>query len=311
VVATRLTALHMALFALVVLRVNAGCEQSHQGAAPSASSSKGGTSFQSASSSDAASSDGAIFSDAAPSQSAATGSNAIFSDDFTGATLSTNWVALSRHGDYDNNELECYLPANVFLTGAGLAVTSLAATQTCGDSTHSPSTSAYTSGMLQWSRFHFTYGTVEFKAKMPGGQGTWPAVWLLGSDCQASNVLTADNVGTCDWPNPGSEEIDITEIINSDHVHVNQALIGGAVNTNCTAATSDVTQNFHVYRLVWTARSLVWTIDGAETCTLSSGVPSTPMFVIIDTALGGVAGSVSSATLPQTMNVAYITVTQP
>jgi beta-glucanase (GH16 family) len=192
-----------------------------------------------------------------------------------------------------------------------LAIESLAATQTCGDSTHAPTPSAYTSGMIQWTNFHFTYGTVAFKAKMAGGQGTWPAIWLLGANCQASNVLTSDNVGSCDWPTPGSDEIDITEIVNSDHVHVNQALHSGATNTNCTASTTDVTQNFHVYRLVWTARSLVWSIDGAETCTFSTGVPSTPMFVIINTALGGVGGPVSSSTLPQTMNVDYITVTQP
>jgi len=241
----------------------------------------------------------------------ATPKNVIFSDDFTGSTLSANWTALSRHGDYGNDELQCYVPAAVSLSGGGLAIESQAATQTCGDSTHAPSTWAYTSGMVQWTRFSFTYGTVEFKAKMPGGQGTWPAIWLLGANCQASNVLTADNVGTCDWPNPGSEEIDITEIVNSDHVHVNQALHSGATNTNCTATTTDVTQNVHVYRLVWTAGSLVWTIDGAETCTFSSGVPSTPMFVVLDTALGGVGGPVSSSSLPQTMNVDYITVTQP
>ncbi len=41
--------------------------------------------------------------------------------------------------------------------------------------------------MIQWKSFDFTYGTVEFRAKMAGGQGTWSTVWLLGSNCQQTN----------------------------------------------------------------------------------------------------------------------------
>ncbi|MCB0486292.1 MAG: glycoside hydrolase family 16 protein, partial [Flavobacteriaceae bacterium] len=28
----------------------------------------------------------------------------------------------------------------------------------------------------------FTYGRIEFRAKMPKGVGTWPALWMLGSN---------------------------------------------------------------------------------------------------------------------------------
>lgn len=60
-------------------------------------------------------------------------------------------------------------------------------------------------------------------------------------------------------------------------------------------------------------RSPIWEIDGATTCTIQqSYVPSTPMFVIINTAIGGVGGgTVDNSTLPQAMSVDYVKVTQP
>jgi beta-glucanase (GH16 family) len=165
--------------------------------------------------------------------------------------------------------------------------------------------------MVQWSSFNFTYGTVEYRAKMAGGQGPWPAIWLLGWNCQQSNVLSADNTGACNWPQPGSNEIDITEILGSTHTSVNQQVHSTNNNNGCTGVTSDTSQNFHVYQLVWTSSSLVWKIDGNTTCSLSSNIPSTPMFMIINTAVGGSGGSISNSSLPQTMQVDYVKVTQP
>ena len=41
----------------------------------------------------------------------------------------------------------------------------------------------YTSARLN-SKFAFTYGRVEVRAKMPHGHGTWPAIWMLPKDIQ-------------------------------------------------------------------------------------------------------------------------------
>jgi hypothetical protein len=239
-------------------------------------------------------------------------SSVIFFDDFTGGGLGSSWTALSRHGDYSNSELQCYLPANDSVSGGFLTITSLVQTQTCGDADHSASSWSYTSGMVQWNSFNFTYGTVEFRAKMAGGQGTWPAIWLLGANCQASNVLTADNTGSCNWPQPGSDEIDITEIKGGSLTTVWQNVIsGGSGFQTCTPSTTDVSQNYHVYDLIWSAGSLIWKIDGVQTCRFTSGIPSNPMFLMINTAIGGAGGTVNNSTLPQTLSVDYVKVTQP
>jgi beta-glucanase (GH16 family) len=134
---------------------------------------------------------------------------------------------------------------------------------------------------------------------------------LLGSNCQATNVKSADNSGACNWPQPGSDEIDITEILNSNHTSVNQQIHSAGNNSGCTASTTDVSQNFHVYQLVWAAGSLEWKIDGTSTCKITNGIPSNPMFLIISTAMGGAGGAINSSTLPQTSLVDYVKISQP
>jgi hypothetical protein len=237
--------------------------------------------------------------------------NVIFYDDFTGTTLSSQWVAMNRAGDYSNSEQECYSPSQVSVN-SNLVITSIAQNTTCGDANHSPSQFPTLSGMVQWKTFNFTYGTVEFKAEMAGGQGTWPAVWLLGSNCEATNVSSADNSGACNWPQPGSDEIDITEIKSANETAVWQNVISGNSGfQTCTPQTADVSKNFHVYQLIWAAGSLEWKIDGISTCKFTNSIPSTPMFMMINTAMGGAGGTINNATLPQTTTVDYVKVTQP
>jgi beta-glucanase (GH16 family) len=224
----------------------------------------------------------------------------VFYDEFKGAGLDTAaWVAMNRPGDASNHETGCYRPSNV-ATGAGLALTSKA---------DASCSFGYTSAMVQWRSYNFLYGTVDVRAKMAGGTGTWPAIWLLGADCQASNVTTPDNVGSCHWPQPGSDEIDIAEILSSDHSHVNQQIHTSSGAPGCGATVSDVSQNWHTYTFVWSKGKAVWQIDGTTTCTITQSVPSTPMFLIINTAMGGDGGgTIDASTLPQTLTVNYVRV---
>jgi beta-glucanase (GH16 family) len=207
-----------------------------------------------------------------------------------------------------NDQLECYVPSQDTLSGGYLVITSIAQTTTCSGTTKS-----YASGAVVWSTFNFTYGTVEYRAKFAGGQGTWPAIWLLGAKCQPS-APTIYNANSCNWPNAGSNEIDITEIKGGDFTNPwqnydspNQGWL------TCQPTISDVTKNFHVYDLVWTSSTLTFLVDGVQTCQFSGNiqVPTEPMYLIINTAMGGAGGSVNNSTLPQTLQVDYVKVTQP
>jgi beta-glucanase (GH16 family) len=240
-------------------------------------------------------------------------STTIFFDDFSGSSLDTGaWVVLNRAGDYSNNEKECYSPSQVSVSGSNLVINSLAQTTTCGDANHSPSAFPVLSGYVQWKTFNFTYGTVEWRGTLGAGTGgQWPAVWLLGSNCQAENVITADNSGACSWPHAGSDEIDITEMLNTPTTIQQGTVSTSGVWHSHYQSVSDVSINLHTYQLVWAPGSLTWKVDGVSTYSYAgSDVPSTPMFLIINSAAGG-NGTVVPSSYPKKSSIDYVKVTQP
>lgn len=54
--------------------------------------------------------------------------------------------------------------------------------------------------LLSKNKKTFTYGRIDFRAKMPFGKGIWPALWMLGN-----------NISSVGWPRCG--EIDIMEYL--------------------------------------------------------------------------------------------------
>jgi beta-glucanase (GH16 family) len=226
----------------------------------------------------------------------------MFDEQFNGASLdTTKWTAMNRPGDASNAEIGCYKPSNVTQSAGSLVIRTAADTSCSGFN--------YTSGMIQTKSFAFTYGTVEFRAKFAGGAGPWPAVWMLGANCQVSNVTSANNTPPCNWPQPGSDEIDIAEIVAGNKGNVNEFVFMGNGTGGCSTTTTDTSLNWHTYQLIWAPGHLTWKIDGATTCTETAHVPSTPMFLIINTAVGGAGGgAVNPSTLPQFSNIDYLTV---
>lgn len=222
------------------------------------------------------------------------------------APSATNWFNMDEFGRTSNSEVECYVPSQNTIVSNALVQTAIVQNTTCNGKS-----SSYASGEL-YSKFSFTYGTVKYHAKFAGGTGTWPAIWLLGSNCQpkGSSVVSPG----CPWPAAGSNEIDITEIKNGSFTQPWQNVINPSSSWyTCRPTVSDVTQNYHNYEFDWTASALTWKIDGVTTCTQtgSSYIPSTPMFLIINEALGGAGGgTINNGTLPQSNYVDSLTVTQ-
>jgi Glycosyl hydrolases family 16 len=230
------------------------------------------------------------------------GQQLVFADEFNGTSLDTNsWVALNRGGDASNSEQECYLPSNATVANGSLHLLAKVDSSCSGY--------RYTSAMVQWQTYNFLYGTLEVRALEPGGT-TWPAEWLLGADCQQSNPTDPGNIGTCNWPAPGSDEIDIAEFMGGSRSSVNQQIHSNGNNSGCQPSLSDASQNWHTYDLVWAPGSLTWKVDGATTCHLTQGVPSHPMFLIMNTALGGAGGPVNDSSLPQNHAIDYVRVYQ-
>lgn len=228
----------------------------------------------------------------------------LFADEFDGTGLDTAaWSVGDRPGDADNDESQCYVPGNVWVADGMLQIRSKVDPSCAGY--------RYTSGMVQWKEFTMLRGTIEIRARQSGGRGSWPAQWLLGARCQTAFTGTAENVGGCDWPNPGADEIDIAEF-KSDGAGVDwqNVVSGDSGFRTCKPTVSDASRNWHVYSLSWTERSLTWGIDGKSTCTQQEVVPGAPMFLIINNAMGGAGGAIDDGAFPQTMQIDYVRVSR-
>lgn len=168
--------------------------------------------------------------------------------------------------------------------------------------------SNYTSARLKTQgKFDFKYGKVEVRAKLPVGKGTWPAIWMLGS-----------NLNQVGWPACG--EIDIMEhtgnnlnkILGTTHTLAGSG--GSAVGGSTTI--TDVSQ-FHIYGMEWDATSLKFYVDGnlyytyQPTQTAQNWPFDKNQFLILNLAMGGgLGGTIDPAFTQESMQVDYVRVYQ-
>jgi Glycosyl hydrolases family 16 len=164
----------------------------------------------------------------------------------------------------------------------------------------------YTSARLQTAnKFAFTYGRVEIRAKLPTGGGTWPALWMLGS-----------NFATAGWPACG--EIDMMEAKGNEPNKIHGTLhypgrSGGNADTGSTTISNASTE-FHIYSVDWSATSIKMYIDGNlfQTFPNNSTLPfNKDFFLILNVAMGGTfGGTIDPGFVSSSMDVDYIRVYQ-
>ena len=154
----------------------------------------------------------------------------------------------------------------------------------------------YTSGLLTTrTSFAQQYGYFEVRAKLPAGQGLWPAFWLLPAN------------GT--WP----PEIDIFEQLGNDPTTIHETSHSTVRNSISQVTHVDNPDQFHTYGMLWDQNYLVWTIDGVEVNRQTT--PSDmnqPMYILLNLAVGGTwPGNPNSTTpFPATMSIDYVHVYQ-
>ena len=100
-------------------------------------------------------------------------------------------------------------------------------------------TKNYTSARLN-SKYAFQYGTVEVRAKLPSGVGTWPAIWMLGKNINESGAYwETQGFGTTSWPASG--EIDIME-----HWGRNENFVQSAMHTPSSSGNTETVSYTHL-----------------------------------------------------------------
>ena len=157
------------------------------------------------------------------------------------------------------------------------------------------------------------YGRIEARIKVPAGRGVWPAFWMLGTDIDA--------VG---WPACG--EIDVMEFVGAEPRTVHGTLHGpgyAGVGRGIGAAHDagvDLSDDFHVYGVEWTADQITWILDGTLYGTVRrSDVPDGAwvfehdFYLLLNLAIGGSwpGNAGDDLPLPVTMLVDWVRVRSP
>jgi len=203
----------------------------------------------------------------------------VWSDEFdsNGAPNPLNWVYDIGGGGWGNSEVETYTNStdNVRVENGFLI---LEARKTG---------SQWTSGRIKsFNLQYFTYGRLEFRAKLPSGAGTWPALWTLGQ-----------NQNTAHWPACG--EIDVMEEAGKNPGICRGSMhypTSNRVGKDTLVATAE--DDFHIYAVEWDENKIDFYVDNNKYFTYIPAMKNDtywpfyrPQFMLMNLAMGGVMGS--------------------
>ncbi|HVV01326.1 MAG TPA: glycoside hydrolase family 16 protein [Verrucomicrobiae bacterium] len=237
----------------------------------------------------------------------------IWHDEFRGKKLSAKkWNVLTREQS-KHGELQYYLPDEVYVENGCLHLRSRA---------RDFGSQHFTSGRVDTSgKFATTYGRFEIRAKLPRGRGLWPAYWLYpqNRDFRMERLMAdmAANGKESLIPEarPWYTEIDIMEFLGHTNVvygtlHYHTFDGQKKSNSGNWRGNEDFTKGFHVYALEWVPGSISWFVDGYLIHSTKEGVPNTPHYLILNTAVGGKwPGNPDASTVfPQDHAIDYVRV---
>lgn len=226
-----------------------------------------------------------------------------FIEDFEGVELNeTYWNYELGDGCPDlcgwgNNERQVYTKENIRVEDGKLIITA------------SKDSLNYFSGKITTKdKVEFKYGTIEVKAKLPTGQGVWPAIWMLGHD------ISDIGIG---WPKCG--EIDIMEYVGKNPHQIYNTMhtpdsYGQSKNTKISTI-KNIEEGFHVYKSNWTKDAISFYIDKNLVYTFSPDIKNDntwpfdkPFYIILNLAIGGNFGGpeVDDSIFPQEFIIDYV-----
>jgi beta-glucanase (GH16 family) len=184
----------------------------------------------------------------------------VWSDEFNGNSIdSSKWNFEVNCAGGGNNEKQCYTAdkANAFVADGMLNIVARPAP--------AGAEKPYTSARLTTAKkADFKYGRFEMRAKLPSGQGAWPAFWMMPTDSVYG-----------EWPRSG--EIDIMEAVNlkvTDASGKAEANVHGTLhygktwpnNSNSGKAYTlpggkNPADDFHTYAVEWQQGEIRWYVD--------------------------------------------------
>lgn len=235
----------------------------------------------------------------------------VWSDEFEGSEIDNNkWGHEVNASGGGNNELQYYTARseNSFVKDGFLHIVARQEEYTAEEGTR-----YYTSArMRSMNKGDWTYCRIDVRAKIPFGQGMWPAIWMLPTDWEYGG-----------WPSSG--EIDIMEHVNlGDDIHgsVHTEAYNHKIGTQKSGQVSipEADNSFHVYSIVWTEDKIDFLVDDNQYYSFSNdkqGDYTTWPFdkrfhILLNVAVGGDwPGNPTPETLfPKEMVIDYVRVYQ-
>ena len=236
----------------------------------------------------------------------------IWSDEFDGSRLDySKWECEVNAFGGGNDELQLYTDRqeNVRVENGSLIIearkepTSMLGTER-----------NYSSGRVRTKhRGDWKYGRFDIRAKLPEGQGIWPAIWMMP---------TEQKYGA--WASSG--EIDIMELKGQEPNRVLGTLhFGGRWPKNRSASgkyempSGKFSDDYHVFGLEWREGKMTWLIDDRPYQTMtkwdSEAAPfpapfDQPFHLVLNVAVGGrFLGNPNNTTaFPAQLKVDYVRV---
>ncbi len=238
----------------------------------------------------------------------------VWSDEFDAEQIdTTKWSFMIGDGSaygldrWGNNELQYYTKrdTNAFIEDGKLVIQALKESYAGKKYT---STRMRTLGKGDWK-----FGKIEVRARLPKGQGIWPAIWMLPTD---------EIYGI--WPKSG--EIDIMELVGHEPHIVHGTIHYGPdwPNNQYTGKAyeleeGDFSGDFHVFMIEWKFNAIRFYVDDDEfffvtpSITQSHNYPFNERFhLLLNVAVGGnwPGNPDGNTEFPQRMEVDYVRVYQ-
>ena len=213
-----------------------------------------------------------------------------FDDEFSGTSLNGNqwtpgWFGTGVTNPVDSSEIEANDSSQVSVSGGNLHLTAVAKTDTAPNGT----TYSYASGLVSSNgKFQFTYGVMEARMYLPpttsGTVANWPAFW-------------AD--GTGQWPATG--ELDVMEGLSGRAAYHFHSPSGGPGKDVSGAWTG-----WHTFAANWQPGVVTYYYDGTDVGSITTGITSSPMYVIVNNAIQ----NSETPVVPADVQVDYVRVWQ-
>jgi len=249
----------------------------------------------------------------------------VWSDEFDGEAIDlSKWEHEVDCWGGGNNEDQCYVAdeKNSHVGNGMLSIVAIddSPSGPIGGPGNDPTvvTRGHSSARLRTrSQGDWTYGRIEARARLPHGQGLWPAIWMLPTDEVYGGWARSGEIDSMEAVNlgvPGENE-------NRVHgtLHYGAEWPGNVYTGDHYDPAESVSEAFHVYALEWEEGEIRWYVNDVHYATqtewYSEGYEFPAPFdqrfhLILNVAVGGnwPGPPDKSTVFPQTLEVDYVRV---